>query len=440
MRLYEQSESDEFRDVELESRESTTQRCIDYASGFYVWIVLLSYLGLIVMNGFIGLTAPSKLAEARLTIPITFDAPDKPISIDLRMMDLAETDYQIELKCMALRGGGEDVSIPVKMTESHRYIRNFVDVGISEPVERETEIVFHRYKRSSVPFTVVPITVNRFDSVAVTVSFKFDDPSVEGFKFSYTYANPGCVRFRQLSRYIMSACILYCLVVFVIGRGLCSCTSMMAVIMGILGVLASNPIAEFLRDVPVTKAMIGTISMACFVNFFRFFVLCQLNIMKNERDSLSWCFLLTAGSFFIAQAIVDARAEWERDMSLLKYVSSANDWSLAPSEIAQYVFIGLHMLIVLSITSRVRCRENPGRDNLKAFCLFIVLFIPFVTLISSRAILDAFHIGYYVSFPELIVDSSNMLGAAACLLWMKPFKRHDDMAPQSFVLDNGSWD
>ena len=417
MKLYEQSDSDEFDDVELERREAVTYQCIDYASTIYIVFVVVAYLCIVVLYGLVGFMAPSKLSKVEKVVRVPSDGP---VSLDVRLMDLQESDFEFELNCRAMRSDREGgASFPVKMSESHRFIRDYVDVSVSDPASRDFELVFQGRKGESAPIRVLPVLVNGFDSVAVNMKFDLQGAPVDAFKFSYYHLNPACVRFRQTTRSFMSAAIFYCLVVFLMSGSLMSRTSMMSIVLGVLGVLASNPVGRRLADDGTTKVWLGIIFMAVFVNYYRFFVLCQLNIMKNQSENVSNWFLIIVGAFFVVYTAVDALADWERNQTILKYASSSNDWSLSDYEVLRYGCLAAYIVLSAWITSRIKCTEIPDRDGVKVFCFILVTLVPIVCIIVGQIVLDALKVGYFMSLPDLLIDVSYMLGAAACILWMK---------------------
>ena len=436
MKLYEQSDSDEFDDVELERREVVTYQCIDYASTFYIAFVVVAYLCIVVLYGLVGFMAPSKLSKVEKVIRVSSDGP---VLLDVRLIDLQESDFEFELNCTAMRSDRESgASFPVKMSESHRFIRDYVDVSVSQPVNRDFEIVFSGRRGESAPIRVLPVLVNGFDSVAVNIKIDLQGAPVDAFKFSYYHLNPACLRFRQTTRSFMSAAIFYCLVVFLASGWSISRMSMMSIVLGVLGVLASNPFGRRLADDGTTKVWLGIVFMAVFVNYYRFFVLCQLNIMKNQSENVSKWFVIIVGAFFIGYTVVDVRAEWERNHTIMKYASSANDWSLSDYEVLRYGCLAAYIVLSTWITSRIKCTEIPDRDGVKVFCFVLVTLIPMLCIIVGQIVLDAINVGYFMSLPDLLIDVSNMLGAAACILWLKPvtFDDMDEHNGRGFILES----
>lgn len=370
-------------------------------------MIIFVYLALLAVYGLSGFTAPPKISESIESVPISAGNCSTSIPIDVRLVDLQESTYIFELMCTYTRQtqSNTNTSIPVTIEKRLSYIKNFEQIKISNKIVSKETFIFLEGTTQSEPVCIQPINVDGFDSVSVALTMTLTDPEIESFVFRYRYLDQAYPTFIHITRYIMSSFILYGLVVFLVGNIWSSKISLLSVLLGITGVLASHPL-EFLLPASLNR-LTGTILLYAFVNYFRVFLLimltCACKATGNVSEVMEFLSLI-GGALMVGIDVYSVDSDSTSGFHKLRLVSTL-------------IYMGIAcVLIGTCIVKSMKIKEV----SMRLVALIILTLVTTVASLFKSADFSQFH-----ALPDMLLDASHFLGAAVCLILLKPVATED---------------
>jgi hypothetical protein len=302
------------------------------------------------------------------------------------------------------------VTVAVRLKRLEPYSVN----ETNEPDGRtSTMVVFVPGNNESSAFNVLHTGMYESGTLEITATITMNFSGIVGLLFHWEFQNPSAEKYDRSSKLLVSFLIGYTLVVFVRDLRLDteSFTQVFLVVVGIAGVLASNPLSYFMA--PAKGARISDhVLMSAFEGVFRMFLVSQMELLRRHSTTPSRLFLVVVGVFFGVYAIAQAVAAYDRQSHL------------AQAERAIVIVLKAEMVVMgfdiaFSIGSLiylvVAAIGNDGMNTRRT----VLVGVSLIGIIVATLVSDVFFVltgkKMYTPAPSLLLSSTHVTFAALAL-------------------------
>jgi hypothetical protein len=230
------------------------------------------------------------------------------IDIDITLADLHSLHRFVVVNCsLVAKAAGPERTLPIDITMDRIALTGYVDRAPTPALH------FGAGCNRSDPFEVARVVVTGFDTLQLRLTVTANYSSMSGFDFRWIFANPILEKYRHSANLLLSILMAYMLIVF----ALClrvdsdSFTQVFLLLLGLLGVLSSNPLNLFL-SLDSTPRLADAVLMAMFIALYRMFLLVELELLRTRQTAPNTLLLILLGMFFCFYATVDAAALFDR--------------------------------------------------------------------------------------------------------------------------------
>jgi hypothetical protein len=216
-------------------------------------------------------------------------------------------------------------------------------------VKRLGVVNFTRKKLISSSFELVRQPVTDFDALRVKLSITTNYTGISGFKFAWRFMNPGVDRYLNTSDLLLSGLVAYMFVVFVgyLKFDSNSFTQAFLIIVGLAGILSSNPVRMLVRDAAHPGIVIADhVLMALFSAVFRMFLMVELQLLRGRYNKPAAVIVAVLAVVFGFYATLDATASYDRRLHISQsdtdaHVILASEWALLLAHLAYHCAAGI---------------------------------------------------------------------------------------------------
>jgi hypothetical protein len=270
--------------------------------------------------------------------------------IDLRISDLTPVHRFVELYFSLVSNSSTVASTRridvVVRTATWNDSSILFDAG-----ERKHECVanFAPKRPISNSFLLVHQSVTDFDALRVKLAITTEYTEIQGFKFIWQFITPGADRHLNTSDMLLSVLIAYMFLVFVANLKFEDESFVQAflIVVGLSGILASNPVRLLVRDREGPAIMITDhVLMALFTAVFRMFLIIELELLRGHYTKPASILVVILAILFGFYATLDATASYDRRMHIDQsetkvHLILSSEWALLWAHLAYHCAAGI---------------------------------------------------------------------------------------------------
>jgi hypothetical protein len=182
------------------------------------------------------------------------------------------------------------------------------------------QVRFEAGSKVSAPFRVLEKEVFDYDAVQLKLTVTGDFDTIEAVAFRWYFVNPLADRFQQISVSLLSLFIGYALVFYVQNLELNNhlFTQIFAIVLGGLGVLASNPFGFLLPKTPFPH-MSDHLFITLYIGVLRMFTIVEIELIRAKKAIPNLLWLATIIILFAGYIGVDALASFDRAQCMAEF-------------------------------------------------------------------------------------------------------------------------
>lgn len=414
--LYDQSESADLDDLQLERTHIRSNFCVDTIGIFYIYLLFLIYIALVLTYSLITIRTPDKISRSISRVPVFISKKDQnPISsfnVDLKIINLhhspnfinilncsaAKTDFDdfplefsqgsannnlqsyekyqnvVCSNCLVTSFDEEnkDIYFQFNITERHRLTnRNSTFEEYSNTTFKSVTAIFPKNSLYSSEFNIFSFIFNDHDYFSVekdpdnyiysehsavnspslisNLNIQTNYSNISALDFVYYYNNPIMKKYYKSSLQIFSTIVLFALSIniFYTKHQISKFTRVFCIILGILGVLATNPLENFIdstvfnylapnhlfsiymnqkESLNEASLRFGCFNFALFNNALRLFICFQFCFLCCHNFKIMFRapnLFVTFGLFifYLIFTLVDYKAQYYHEKNVLRYSS-----------------------------------------------------------------------------------------------------------------------
>ena len=426
---------DDFQDVEIETKYSDNRNFPFYIEKINfptrTFILIFSFICLHILTA--ARAPPFITSNLSDFIPINRSAGNITIDLEIAITDLLPFHRHVSVHGFFARnenGQLNALKFPFEIMLMSKFLQNGTIVSSLTPGIAKQDVTFNERDVNSSSFLISQQDIQNFDTFDIKMSITGDFTYIDGIIFSWSFSNFTSAKYARISKILMSVFIAYMLFVFYSMFTLEpeKFTKILCIILGVLGVLSSNPLGMFFFDEPSDAHLSDYIFTAVFLNFFRFFMIMEIEIIRTKSSSPNMIMLFFASVFFLFYAILESCAGFDRGRLIL--ASEMINSSVLKSEQYLMMMVGAYALfsIVLSILASIQSKDfSANRLHLIQFFILSCL----LSNIVGNIIFPLLNFKMYTVLPSMIIGATHLTFAAFTIFFL-----HDGSEVEYAKVDN----
>jgi hypothetical protein len=299
----------EFVNVEIAGQTTCTSHFfIDSITPASLMGTILGLIFFLIIHLYIAYRLPPLLSHKAEYFPLMDYDPDHPVDIELSLSSLTLLHRFLQVTGSLLRRRPAARDIDFTFDYSGRVFLKENGTSVNAMSTQHTKITLHFTEGAqwTQSFPIFAREISDYDGLLLKMTFSGDLDSIEGISFSWCYANPSATKGMRLLKTLMSAVIGYISLVYLsfLADDFAAFAELSCIILGALGVFASNPLAWALPPAPGGR-MSDFSMMAIFVAFWRFFCLAQIEFVRSKTDFLNVFTVIPLALFFVVYCLLE---------------------------------------------------------------------------------------------------------------------------------------
>jgi hypothetical protein len=324
---------------------------IDSTTKLSIATAIFALAGLIAVHAWAAIGCPSFFGTKDDYLNLSASAVSTSVQyVEVRIADLTQVHRFISLNFSLVSNGStaahthgvEAVVRPVTWNDSAIVF----DAG---EVKRRGFVDFARKKPISSSFELVRQPVTDFNALRVKLTIRTNYTGIRGFKFAWHFMDPDASRYLTTSDLLVSCLVAYMSRIFV-GRLKFdgeSFTQAFLVIVGLAGIMSSNPIRELVGPTASPGLVIADhVLMALFNAVFRMFIIVELELLRGGYSKPAPILVVVLAVVFGFYATLDAAASYDRRMHIKQSDTDApvvlsTEWALLLAHLSYHCAAGI---------------------------------------------------------------------------------------------------
>jgi hypothetical protein len=324
---------------------------IDRASPRTIGLTFLTLSSFLLLHIVASGKAPGFLDNGEVYFPLNASNSARSLDLDYTMSELQDSHRFLDINCSLLFSHPHPhaTSLSLAYTSRALFLTNFTVTNSVNSNEQTFNLTLIPGSRETAAFPVIRKEILGYDTAQLTLTITADFEGVTGGLFRWSFANPAAIQYSIVARSVVSALIGYQLLVYLawLDWGTEFTTELFLIAIGILGILAGNPLYLFVSKVS-SVCLSDHFFLSLFVAVFRLFCLLQVWVIRSQGKSAANPLLLV---FLVAFFGVYAAVEAVTGLDHADLIAEAESWSEIHAAL-ESVLIGFHLVyIVFSLVS-----------------------------------------------------------------------------------------
>jgi hypothetical protein len=276
----------------------------------------------------------------------------------------------------------------------------------------------------SSPYDVINMHLDGPDALQVHMTVGTDYTNVAGFMFHWHYSNPTADKFRRSSLLLMSFLVAYMLAIFAVYLRFDaeSFTQVLLLIVGISGIVASNPFAYFVRTNAPYFAIADHVLMAVFVSAFRLFLLLQLETLRARSVAPPTMIVGLLAITFGLYGILEGAASYDRAKHMTHATNAVN--VVLTTERVRMAMDAFYVAVIVPYVVAAAVM-NDGVSPRRVIFFGIVAAVTAAVTVITHIIFVVRNINMYSVMPSILFGSIHLTAAALSI-----FMLHGGVGPE----------
>jgi hypothetical protein len=371
--------------------------------------------GLCVMRAYGAILAPPIFAVKEEYHTLNTTQSNVSIEIDITLSQFVPAHRFLAVNgSLVPRDASKSFTLPVYVTVHAIYFRNSTVIDSDTGYKSShADLVYVAGDNHTSFFSAMQSSLLDADTIRIRTSVETDFTGIGGFLFRWACADPSAEKYDRSSKLLNSFLVGYLLIAFVLYLRFDaeSFTQIFLLVIGVTGVLASNPLTYFFPQGPGAHIS-NHIFMAVFQAVVRLFLIAQLELLAAHSASAPTAFLIVLGIFFAFFATVQAAATYDREAHVLRAQKV-----VALVLQTEYALIIFDLLFAVgSILTLIDAAVSNAGVYPRRVALFGVSIIGILGAILIGEVYFVLANKYmYTTIPSLLVSSTHMSFAGIAL-------------------------
>jgi hypothetical protein len=338
---------DSFSKVAFENANGNSHFFIDTAPLSSLLAAAALFVSFTLMHAYGAIRAPSFTSTKRQFVPINSTNRRAPVGIDLIMSQLERRHRIVNVNCSLVAKTADKLGrVGIDVISHTRTLKDGKEVSLAPDDRARYGLRFAKGSLLSSAFRVASVPVVEIDTLELHMYVKGDYSDVDGFSFAWDFTNPLADQYLFCGKLILSTTMGYMLVVFLfyLKWDAERFTQRFLIVVGVLGVVASNPL-KLLIPVAYRSRLMDHLLMAAFTAAYRMFLLLQLELLRGRETTVSPVLIGVHVIAFIMYAFLDGTASFGLEQRMIR-----NDGTVLDSEVtrsrAHMIYLGITCLLL----------------------------------------------------------------------------------------------
>lgn len=279
---------------------------------------LITTLGMmavfLAMHAYAAFKAPPLLAVKEDYFKLNSSEGNVSIDVDVTLSQLLDSHRFISINgSLVAKDANLKKEMSATLSTRTTSLKNFAIVHNDQDDRHTVNLAWKGGCNRSTGFFVDRSDVVGVDTLQVRMSMQTDYTGLDGFLFTWSFANPSAEKYARSAKLLMSFLVGYMLVVFVfyLKFDAESFSQIYLLVLGVAGVMASNPLGLLLGD-SVGVRIADQVLLAAFVALVRLFTLLEFEMLRKHEVKVPTWLLLVLLVVFGIYATIDATAGYDR--------------------------------------------------------------------------------------------------------------------------------
>jgi hypothetical protein len=370
------------------------------------------FLAFVLIQIYASIVTPPVFARKEEFFPLNKAEENGSVDADISVSQLEEGHRFVTVNgSLVANATGHEWSLPINLTVRRTMLKNDNLLSYDSDEKRRVSVHWTPDCNKSSLFRVVRLRVGSADRMQILMTVEANYTNIAGFQFRWDFANPSAEKYGRSARLLLSLLIGYMTVIFVLYLKFDaeSFTQVMLLIVGITGVLASNPVTYFIPKKGTAARVSDHILIAAFTAVSRLFMICELEMLRSRSAAPAKFFTILFGILIGFYATVDAAAAYDRENHIMQsewvvpVVLQTENWLMILDTV--YGVVSVVYLIICTI-------QNDGVNARRVgFMAFAVLVTTSVTILTHVVfvLLNKF---MYSVMPSILFASTHVTVAS----------------------------
>ena len=335
------------------------------------------------------------------------------VDLDIVLSSLLPTHKFVNVNGSILRDislSSESLTLPIEYSIKNDFYLNQTLKDSKETNLKSEDLTFAEGAKESSEYHVLQEDIKDFDTIQVKVTIKTNVTNVSGFLFSWAFANLSAAKYKRVACLLTSFLIGYMLVIFCsfINLETEAFTQIFCIIVGVVGIISSNPFALLLS--PVKGARISdSVLMAAFLALYRLFLIAQLEMVRAHSTSPKIILLIILGLYFAFYSTINAAASYDRANFILDSVT-ISDVILPTEKLLMEIHASYTIICIIWIILAIKQSNGYTTRRMYLFIFFTVLTL--VATLVSEVLFPLLNVFMFSILPSTVIASTHVTSAA----------------------------
>jgi hypothetical protein len=293
-----------------DSTKQNTEMFIDSTSTHMLFIILVVFLAFVIGQVLAGFRSPSLLSLETQSFEFSHITSATPVTVNTSLSLVRSYHRFLDLNCTLARPEGSPRKLHFLVGYSALLIF-YTDQVQRDVVElpASTAPIAFEPGSNAFSFSVIHKEISSSDSVFVSLRLTSATVILSGCTLSWSVSNSPAIQYLQLAKLLLSSIIGCVLIIYVKSGNLeaHSFSQKFCLLLGIFGLLASNPLFLFLPE-STASILSSEFVISAYIASFRLFCLLQLDMICGHRYAPRLFSLTFFALFFSCYLAVDFAA------------------------------------------------------------------------------------------------------------------------------------
>jgi hypothetical protein len=307
--------NEDYADVELAAHPNSGS-CfyIEASSDSAMVTTFVALAAFFVMHMYAALRCPLSLTTKSEFYLLNKSNHNFTMDMDLSLTQVLDSHRFVAVNASLVTNDTQtDRSLTVGVTCGSMLMKGAITKHQEDPPKQTYELEFRKGINTSSQFPLIRYELHDLTSIQLKIGLQTHFATIIGTEFTWQFANPSADEYACLTRMLLSFLVAYMLVAFAFYLRFDSesFTQFYLLCLGIVGVLACNPVTFFFPEAPGTRVA-DHILAGLFFGMFKMFLVLEMEMLRSHNPRPKSIFVVSLSAIFALYATVEAAANYDR--------------------------------------------------------------------------------------------------------------------------------